>query len=497
MKGTFLTLALAACTAAQSVLAAAPDFVPERVLVIPKVGKSAETEKAHRAKGRRVLKKFEGVKNLQVVELRPGEDVFEAVQEYKTNGNVEAAEPDYILKASVIPNDPQFAQQWGLHNTGQIIGVQDSDMDAPEAWDTLREAPDVIVAIIDSGIRTTHEDLRDNLWRNPREIANGRDDDGNGYIDDIHGINAMHGTGDPTDVHGHGTHVAGIIGAAANNGVGIAGTAWKVQLMSLRFMDADGYGTNSDAIECIDYARKNGAKVMNASFGSSAPSFAMKTAIQAARNAGIVFAAAAGNETANNDVTWSFPANFTTSLDNVVSVAASTQSDARASFSNWGLATVDVAAPGSMILSCGHDADDSYLYMGGTSMATPYVAGVIALMSARFPGETPAQLIERLRATVDPLPAWAGLVGSGGRVNLARAVALPPVELAIKNAALEGGEFRFEAPDAAGRAFAIEASSDLGAWTEVARGTAGADGVVRFAETVLPEGSRFFRASVR
>lgn len=492
-SGIFIVLTLAALLARA---AQGADFVPGRVLVIPKEGKGADAEKLHRGKGRRVLKKVPGVRNLQVVELRAGEDVQEAIQDYKASGAVEVAEPDYILKASVVPNDPLFSSQWGLHNTGQVPGIADADMDAPEAWDKLREAPGVVVAIIDSGIRVTHEDLRPNLWVNSREIPGNRiDDDRNDYIDDVHGINAMTGSGNPTDAHGHGTHVAGIIGAAANNGVGIAGTAWKVQLMGLRFMDAEGYGTTSDAIECIDYARKHGAKVMNASFGSSAPSFSMQTAIQNARNAGIVFVAAAGNETANNDLVHSYPANFTASVDNVISVAASTAGDARASFSNWGLTAVDVAAPGSMILSCGHDANNSYVYMSGTSMAAPYVAGAMALMAARYPGDTPAQLIGRLIAAVDPLPSWNGLIAAGGRVNLAKA--LGPRAAALEAGVAFDGSFRVKMPSSPGLAYRIEASNDLATWSEVGAGVVPASGVIEYSANALIDGKRFFRATAR
>lgn len=489
---------MAALTAASSAAQPAnePRFVPGRVLVIPKQDKRADTEKVHRAKGRRVLKKIESAR-LEVVELAPGENVADAIAEYKATGAVELAEPDYLMKASELPDDPFFYAQWGLHNTAQSGGgAADADMDAPEAWDSVRnDGNEVIVAIIDSGARLTHEDLAPNLWTNPNEIpGNGRDDDMNGYIDDVHGIDATSGSGNPTDVHGHGTHVAGIIGAAANNGAGIAGIARNVKLMPLRFMDPDGYGASSDAVEAIDYARRHGAKVMNASYGSPGPSGSMQRAIQTARLDGIVFVAAAGNYNSNNDVVMNYPSNF--AVDNIVAVASTTSRDLRSSFSNYGALTVDVAAPGTMIFSCGHAADNEYVYMSGTSMATPYVAGIAAMIRAQHPNWTAAQIVQHLIGTVDPLPDLQGITVSGGRVNMAKALAPePPVQL--KAAGLnDAGQFHLELPEAAGLAYVLEVSTDLQNWTEASVGIVPAGGVVNFNEDLVAEGGRFFRAKV-
>lgn len=419
--------------------AQAAAFRPGRILLVPKAAKAGDAAAMHKRKGHKVLKRYANFQNLEVVELQPGEDVAAAVKEYNASGAVEFAEPDYILKESATPNDPIFdnGSQYALNNTGQS-GMFDADIDAPEGWDIRYDASNVIVAIVDSGMRMTHEDLAANLWTNTGEIPdNGIDDDGDGYVDDVHGINSITGTGDPTDDEGHGTHVAGIIGAAGNNGVGISGVAWNVQLMPLKFIGPDGSGATSDAVECVNYAWRHGAGVINASFGSPSFSSSLQTAIQSARTAGIVFVAAAGNESVNNDTTPSYPANY--SLDNIVSVAALNSFDTLESYSNYGAATVDVGAPGGNIISCGNSADNSYVYMSGTSMASPLVAGVVALMKAQFPTNTPAQLIQRLIATVDPIPSLAGRCVSGGRVNLYRA--LSPYVTAGFTASVTAGTF--------------------------------------------------------
>ncbi len=423
---------------AQAAAPVAADFHPHRILIVPKAAKGGDTAKMHKQKGRKVLKRFEGMKNLEIVELPAGEDVLTAVEEYNASGAVEFAEPDYILHASLTPDDPRFlsGSQYGL-NSVVLPGAADPDINAPEGWEIRHDAPDIIVAIVDSGLRLTHEDLAPNLWTNPSEIPdNGIDDDGDGYIDDVHGINSITGSGSPVDDVGHGTHVAGIIGAAGNNGKGITGVAWKVQLMPLKFIGSSGDGLTSDAIECINYAWRHGASVINASFGNTSFSSSMQTAILSARNAGVILVAAAGNENTNNDLVPSYPANYT--LDNVVSVAATTSSDVLdTSYSNYGATTVDLGAPGTGILSCGYDSNSSYVLMSGTSMATPVVVGVIALMRAQFPNASHTEIIQRLLATVDPVPTLTGKSVSGGRVNLQKALS-PFVHASFTSSVLAG-----------------------------------------------------------
>src|SRR4051812_37549418 len=304
----------------------APLFHPSRILIIPKNDKAPAAEKLHKQKGRHVAKKFPAIKNLEVIDLPAGQDVLATVKEYLDSGLVEAAEPDYLLYTSVAPNDPHYfdGKQWDLNSISSPLS--DADVNAPQGWDILHDATNIVVAIVDSGIRATHEDLAPNLWTNAKEIpGNGIDDDGDGYVDDVHGISSIDGSGNPNDEDGHGTHVAGIIGAVGDNGLGIAGVAWKVQLMPLKFINSTGTGFTSDGVECVNYAIKHGANVINASFGSPSFSSTLQTAISAARDAGIVFVAAAGNEQANNDLIPSYPSSFT--LDNIISVCATTSLD--------------------------------------------------------------------------------------------------------------------------------------------------------------------------
>ncbi len=422
--------------AAQPALSAA-----DRVVVRVKPGQDLLA--LHRQLGTRGRKLFRRsprgrAPDLEVIELPRGrrDEVLAAL---RASGLVEYAEPDFRLKALIEPNDFRFydGSQWNLKNTGQFGGTSGADIDAADAWDLCRSAAGVIVAVVDTGIRLTHEDLRANLWTNPGETGtdaaghnkatNGIDDDGDGYVDDVHGINAITQSGNPNDDYGHGTHVAGIIGAVGYNGVGITGVAWHVQLMALKSLDATGEGSISDAIECLDYARAHGAKIVNASWGSyQFTSQALRDAIANLRDAGIIFVAACGNSAGDNDANPLFPASY--EFDNIVAVAATTRTDTLASFSNWGHTTVDLAAPGSPVFSTWNGSDNDYRYYDGTSMAAPHVAGAAALMWSLNPALTYRQVIAALLANTDPLPSLAGKTVSGGRLNLALALAavVPP-----------------------------------------------------------------------
>src|SRR5262249_6032055 len=213
-------------------------------------------EAFHRENSNVVLRTFSAIGNLQVVKLPPGVPAKEAIQRITGSGLVDYAEPDYILRGFLVPADPKFISQWALNNQGQSGGIPGADIQAVSGWDLQTDASGIVVAVIDSGIRYTHEDLGANMWVNPGEIAgNGIDDDHNGYVDDIYGISALHDNGDPSDDYGHGTICAGALGAVGNNGKGITGVAWKVQLMACQFLDAQLDGVLSDAIKCIDYAR--------------------------------------------------------------------------------------------------------------------------------------------------------------------------------------------------------------------------------------------------
>ena len=403
---------------------ATPPWRTDRVLVQPRAGSApGALDDFHRSRHSRVLHQYPRLGGIQVIELPAGLSVQEAILSYRASALVDCIEPDYWIHTCVVPDDPLFTDgtQWHLNNTGQSGGRANADIDAPEAWDTLHDAPNVIVAVVDSGIRLTHEDLAANLWTNLGEIAGNRvDDDRDGYIDDVHGINAITGSGDPTDDVGHGTHVAGILGAVGNNGLGGVGVAWKVQIMACKFIDSSGSGATSDAIRCLDYARIHKAGVVNCSWGSSAGSTLLLGALQRLRDSGIVVAIAAGNDGRDNDVTHDYPASY--NLDNIVSVLATTATDTLASFSNYGRSSTDIGAPGVGIRSTWNTSDQSYSTQSGTSMATPVVSGMLALLRARFPLETPAQLIERLNASADSLSSLQGKCVSGGRANLQRAI---------------------------------------------------------------------------
>ncbi|MCC5790855.1 MAG: S8 family serine peptidase [Opitutales bacterium] len=337
--------------------------------------------------------------------------------------SIRYAEPDYIVHPTVEPNDPSFLDGtlWALNNTGQDGGVAGADISATTAWNTRTDASSIIVGVVDSGIRTTHEDITANLWVNPTETADGTDTNGNGFVDDIHGIDAITHSGNLIDDNGHGTHVAGTIGAVGNNDLGITGVAWDVQLMGLRFLAKTGGGTLSDAIICIEYAIDNEVDILNNSWGGPAFSQALLDTIMETRDAGIIFVAAAGNSNTDVDFNPVYPAAY--GVENIVTVASTTRTDERSSFSSYGQGTVDLAAPGSAIYSLGIESDTDYRSLNGTSMASPHVAGALALLKAEFPGDTYGQLINRLYRGVDTLPDLAeGIVGTGGRLNLANSI---------------------------------------------------------------------------
>ncbi|HTG43845.1 MAG TPA: S8 family peptidase, partial [Verrucomicrobiae bacterium] len=468
-----------------------PSYREGHILIAPRAGGEAELSKVHRSKGHKIRQRFESAGGIEVLELKPGEDPVVKAHEYAASGLVEFAEPDYRIHASDVPDDPGYVNCWGLHNTGQLSGKSGGDIGAESAWSSQNNAEGVIVAVIDSGVRYTHEDLAANMWRNPKELPNGKDDDGNGIIDDIYGFNPYAGSGDPMDDCGHGTHVAGTIGAVGNNGKGVAGICWKVKIMALKFMDSEGWGDTSDAIACINYARKNGAKVINASWGSSENSFALRNAITSARNAGIIFVVAAGNELANNDSVPSYPANY--NLNNVVSVAAVNSKDVLdPEYSNWGKTTVDLAAPGSGIYSTSYGSDSSYEYMSGTSMAAPHVTGAIALLRAAYPTESYTAIISRLLSGVDKLPSLDGKCVSGGRLNIsnlfpAKSVAPAPVISSLDLGV--SGALRINLSNAVAGA-AVETSTDLRNWSIVPSVLVGANAL----EITTPTAAcRFFR----
>ncbi len=295
--------------------------------------------------------------NTQLVAPDAGQSPAEAAEQLERSPAVRYAEPDAPRRAfAVVPDDRYFGVQWGLNNSGQSVGgtagTVDADIDAPEAWQLTTGSAAVTVAVIDSGVELDHSDLAGAIWRNAGESGdrreyNGADDDGNGLIDDWRGWDWVEGDNDPTDANGHGTHVAGTVGARGNDGRGVARVAWDVSLMPLRTLGADGSGYVSDVIRAYGYAGARKAHVVNASLGGSAFSRAERDAIAAAPQT--LFVVAAGNDGADNDREPSYPCNYT--LDNVVCVAATDQRDGVADFSNYGATTVDLAAPGVNVAS--------------------------------------------------------------------------------------------------------------------------------------------------
>ena len=361
--------------------------------------------------------------NLWEVDLA-GTTVADALRLFRSHPLVASVEPDYTLRLALTPNDPDFGDLWGLDNTGQTLGTSDADIDAPEAWDLTTGSSATIVAVIDTGIDYRHPDLAGNMWVNAGEVpGDGLDNDGNGFVDDVHGYDFINEDGNPLDDQGHGTHVAGTIGAVGNNGVGITGINWNVRLMALKFLGADGSGSTSDAIRALNYAVQMGAHISNNSYGDTDFSAAFRDAIAAAGTAGHVFVAAAGNSGTNNDASPFYPAAY--GATNLISVAATNDNDQLASFSNYGATNVDLAAPGVDIYST--QPDNRYMTASGTSMASPHVAGVAGLVHSLHPDWSPAQIVERILGTVDFLPALEQRTVTAGRLNAARAVGVPDV----------------------------------------------------------------------
>ena len=394
-------------------------------------------------------------------------NVAAALAAYRADPAVQTAEVDQQVSVATVPNDPQFGSLWAMRNTGQSGGTADADIDADQAWDLQTGSLQTTVAIIDTGIDYTHPDLYKNVWLNQGEVpanlglvdtdgdglitfwdlnepanaakvtdanrngrvdaydvlhddhwANGQDNDHDGKIDDLIGWDFVNNDNDPFDDNSHGTHVAGTIGAMANNGVGVVGVNWKVQLAALKFLDASGSGYTSDAIDALNYAVSKGIKISNNSWGGSGYSQALASAIAAARAAGDIFVVAAGNSGADNDRAPDYPAAY--GYDNIIAVAATDRDDRLASFSNYGATSVDLAAPGVSILST--TPSSTYSTYSGTSMATPHVAGAAALVWSANPSLTYSQIIARILNGADKRSSLTGKVASGGRLNVYNAL---------------------------------------------------------------------------
>jgi len=456
-------------TTSASAQSTQPTYREERILIMPKAGINlAALDNFHLARKGEVLRTFDGIGHLQVLHVPQGETVSSLISQYQKSGLVEFAEPDYVGHVyDTEPNETSFANGtlWGLTN-----------INAAAAWDVLTSASNIVVAVPDTGVRYTHEDLASNMWVNPNDGG--------------HGWNALSGNNNPVDTGTHGTMVAGVLGAVGNNGKGVVGVAWRVQIMACTCFNSFGIGNVSDVITCLDYARTNGARIINASWGFT-NSLALSNAMISLRNAGIIVVAACGNSATNIDLAPTYPASY--QLENIVTVASTSQSDVLSAFSNYGATNVDLAAPGEQIYTT-FPATDSYYYTGsGTSFSAPYVSGACALLMAQYPADSYQQIIRRLLSATDPLPSLAGKSRTGGRLNLRKALR---TILVATIPATNSGPFQLRVSGGLNRTCSVEASTNLTNWSPVFTNTTSANGTFDFADDEsanLPQ--RFFRAT--
>jgi subtilisin family serine protease len=418
-----------ASTAEEIAVAEARILSRPEVLVKFKPGVSRETIDELTARfNDRVEDSIESDPGLESIDDLDDANADATAAKYSTLPEVEFAEPNYAIELDavelalppIVPSDPRFDEQWALANSGQRGGKQGADISAMHAWLTTTGSDKVVVAVLDSGVDYRHDDLAPNMWKRPASVAPYQDAQ-LGTIDDEDGFNAIDNESDPMDENGHGTHCAGIIGAEGGNNIGITGVNWKVRIMPLKFMNAGGFGTTKDAIEAINYVidrKKAGVnvRIISASWGGTQRSRALEEVIRKAYENDILFVAAAGNSSVNNDRNPHFPSSY----PNVLSVAALDRNDQLASFSNYGVKSVAIAAPGVDILSTW--LGNEYEEKSGTSMATPVVAGVAALIVADNPRVSVDELKKRILASSDPIVALNGKVATGGRVNAAKAL---------------------------------------------------------------------------
>jgi subtilisin family serine protease len=472
-------------TASANAQPAQPAYRADRILIKPKAGVNwTALNNFHLARKGEVLRTFDGIGHLQILSVPEGETVPGLIAQYQKSGLVEFAEPDYEIHAALTPNDPGYTNLWGLNNTGQNGGTPGADIHATNAWDVLTSASNIVVAVVDTGIRYTHEDLASNMWVNPS--------------DGSHGWNAIANNNNPNDDNGHGTLVAGVLGAVGNNDKGVVGVAWQVQMMACKCLDSSGAGSDSDLITCIDYARTNGARIINASLDSTGTSLALSNAIVSTRDAGIIFIASAGNSSANVDVTPHYPACY--DIDNIVSVAYTTRTDALGSLSDYGATNVDLAAPGDQMYSTYSVSDSSYfppsgfgLNIAGTSFAAAYVSGACALLVAQYPSDSYQEIISRLLDSTDPLPSLTGKCLTGGRLNLRKALRTILVATIPTG---RGEPFQLLVSGGWNRTCTVEATTNLISWSPVFTDATSTNGAFDFTDsqsTNWPQ--RFYRAT--
>jgi uncharacterized protein (TIGR03437 family) len=424
-----------------------------------------------------------GQSEWQIAEFSAEVSLDEAVALARANPAVESAEPNYVLRlfsaastrsrAPLVssPNDPEFGKQWALQHTGQYGGTPGSDLGALAAWQMARSHQTVVVAVIDTGVDYAHPDLANRMWTNSREIpGNGVDDDGNGYVDDVRGWNFASRHNDPLDDHYHGTHLAGVIAAEINNGFGVAGVTGtvEVRIMPLKFFNASAQATTAAAVEAIDYATRNGARIINASWGDMVYSQALYEAVRRSVNAGCLLVAAAGNSGGDNDRVPVYPASFNSgpnALSAVISVAGTDEADRMLSSSNYGAKSVDLAAPSNFIYSA--MPRGTFGFLSGTSSAAALVSGTAALVWAHNPALTNAQIKEIVRGSARRVPAAQGKTLSGGIAHAHQALlATPPYQVTGTVTSVSAADYvtTVAAPDSIVAAFGAK----LATGTEIA-----------------------------
>jgi subtilisin family serine protease len=410
------------------------DYVPDQIVVQFNTNSSSDEQVQSEVYQRisdqtdlniQIIDESKIVLGLKLVEIVNCTNLDYAIEIFRQQPEIQFAEKNYLIKIQNIPNDTYYGNLWGLNNTGKKdqsgnIGKIGADISAQKAWDITTGSETIIVAVIDTGVDINHPDLMNNIWTNPNEIPNnGIDDDNNGFIDDVNGWNFSENNNDVSDPEGHGTHCAGIIGAVGNNSLGVTGVNWNIQIMPIKLKDP---WTLYLEAQAVYYASNMGASVINCSYGDYNYSNIAKTAYE---SSSAIIICASGNETINNDLKPSYPCNY--NIPNIVSVASTNNQDELSSFSNYGVKTVHLGAPGEDIYSTFpraliHKGNLPYRYMSGTSMAAPYVSGVCALIKAVNPNLNNVQIKDVLLNSVDPLSSLNGKVLTGGRLNAYQAV---------------------------------------------------------------------------
>ena len=438
-----MLLGLSTLAMATGLVAAEAPHIPGEIVVKFKAGREKSFLKSRALsslgiKGQREINL--SYDKLSVLKVSDDKSMTSTLQALRNNPDIEFAEPNFIYKVDPIkensltkrlqkspfadftastPDDPDFGKLWGMRNTGSNepkgkAGIEGADINALKAWDITKGSRAVRIAVIDTGVDYNHPDLKSNMWVNSKEIPNnGIDDDKNGYIDDVYGYDFANNDSNPMDGNGHGTHCSGTIGAVHNNQTGVSGVMADVSIMAIKFLGDDGSGSLEGAIKAIDYATMMDVDLMSNSWGGGGRSEALLEAIKRASDKGIIFTAAAGNSSSNNDATPSYPASY--QVPNMVSVAALTAQNGLASFSSYGKTSVHIAAPGHNILSTVNGG--KYDVYSGTSMATPHVSGVLGLLLAKEGRMSHDVLRERLTMTGVPVTGLRGKTLTASRID--------------------------------------------------------------------------------